>query len=87
MSRDDQARPPAPNGFLSNDQAAGFLNLSPRTLEKLRVVGGGPTFSKLGRRVVYALEDLQSWVAAKRRASTSDTRYVDARDSVTRARK
>lgn len=87
MSRDDQGRPRAPNGFLSNDQAAGFLNLSPRTLEKLRVVGGGPTFSKLGRRVVYALEDLQSWVAAKRRASTSDTRYVDAQDSVTRARK
>jgi hypothetical protein len=74
MSRDDQDRPHAPNGFLSNDQAASFLNLSPRTLEKLRVVGGGPTFSKLGRRVVYAREDLQSWATAKRRASTSDTR-------------
>lgn len=86
MSKNDRGRAGSQNGFLSNDQAADFLNLSPRTLEKLRVVGGGPVFSKLGRRVVYALEDLQSWVAAKRRASTSDTRYVDAQNGVARGR-
>ena len=34
--------------FLSNDQAAQFLNLSPRTLEKMRVVGGGPSLESLG---------------------------------------
>ncbi len=87
MSTDDQNWPRHSNGFLSNDQAADFLNLSPRTLEKLRVVGGGPTFSKLGRRVVYAQEDLQSWVAAKRRTSTSDTSYSDAQNRETKGRR
>ena len=36
--------------YLSNEEAADFLKLSPRTLEKQRVVGGGPRFRKFGRR-------------------------------------
>lgn len=58
--------------FLSNAQAAHFLNLSPRTLEKLRVVGGGPQFRKLGRRVMYTIEELDAWAAMRRCDSTSD---------------
>ena len=45
--------------YLSNDEAAAFLHLSPRTLEKQRVIGGGPKFRKFGRRVVYAIDDLE----------------------------
>ena len=60
--------------YFSNSEAAQVLCLSPRTLEKMRVVGGGPTFYKLGRRVVYALPDLQEWAARRRRSSTSDSR-------------
>lgn len=62
-----------PARYFNNAEAADFLKLSPRTLEKLRVVGGGPKFRKLGRRVVYALEDLESWTSARIRSSTSDT--------------
>lgn len=51
--------------FLSNSAAADFLSLSPRTLEKYRVVGGGPVFRKFGRRVLYAREDLESWAQAR----------------------
>ena len=47
--------------YLNNDQAAAFLKLSPRTLEKLRVLGTGPRFCKLGRRVVYDTADLVRW--------------------------
>jgi predicted DNA-binding transcriptional regulator AlpA len=47
--------------YLTNDEAAGFLKLSPRTLEKLRVLGTGPRFRKLGRRVIYDAADLVSW--------------------------
>jgi hypothetical protein len=47
--------------YLTNDEAAGFLKLSPRTLEKLRVVGTGPRFRKFGRRVVYDVADLIRW--------------------------
>lgn len=58
--------------FCSNTEAADFLRLSPRTLEKLRVIGGGPPYRKLGRRVVYALADLEEWAARRRCESTSD---------------
>lgn len=47
--------------FLTTVEAATFLRLSPRTLEKQRVLGGGPRFRKFGRRVVYALDDLATW--------------------------
>jgi len=61
--------------FLSNDEAADFLRLSLRTLEKLRVVGGGPPFRKFRRRVFYALEDLQKWAACRAFDTTGDPHY------------
>ena len=58
--------------LLTTATAALRLGVSPRTLEKWRVSGDGPTFLKVGRRVVYAASDLDTWLAARRRASTSD---------------
>ncbi|MDP3746651.1 MAG: helix-turn-helix domain-containing protein [Phenylobacterium sp.] len=65
--------------YLSNDEAAEYLKLSPRTLEKQRVIGGGPKFRKFGRRVVYALADLEAWAEARACDTTSDPRYVTLR--------
>jgi hypothetical protein len=66
--------PPRPDRrFLDTDQAAGYLGLSPRTLEKHRVYGGGPLFRKFGRRVFYAREDLDAWADARVYAHTSAT--------------
>lgn len=73
---------PAPRSaarYLNNDEAAAYLHLSPRTLEKQRVIGGGPKFRKFGRRVVYALEDLESWASARACDTTSDPNYVAVR--------
>lgn len=53
------------------ERAAARLGLSPSTLEKLRVTGGGPAYLKLGRRVVYEASDLDVWKAARRTLSTS----------------
>jgi len=58
--------------YLTNEEAAAFLKLSPRTLEKQRVTGGGPRFHKFGRRVVYAIEELESWASSRVCTSTSD---------------
>jgi predicted DNA-binding transcriptional regulator AlpA len=58
--------------YLSNDEAAQVLKLSPRTLEKFRVIGGGPRYRKLGRRVVYSVQDLETWADARACDSTSD---------------
>jgi hypothetical protein len=70
--------PPTTPNYLSNAQAAAYLNLSPRTLEKQRVIGGGPRFRKFGRRVVYAVADLDAWADERRCASTSDLPYERA---------
>jgi hypothetical protein len=48
---------------------------SARSLAKLATVGGGPTFRKLGRIVVYDPADLDAWVQSRLSAplrSTSD---------------
>ena len=67
--------------FLTTDEAAELLRLSPRTLEKHRVLGGGPRFRKFGARVVYALADLRAWADSNTYGMTSDPGYV-VRDSV-----
>lgn len=57
-----------------NTPAAGeYVGLAARTLEKLRIVGGGPRFVKLGRAVRYRPVDLDDWLAARLRNSTSDS--------------
>ncbi len=62
----------APTLYMPQTQAATFLGLSPRTLERFRVEGRGPAFLKLGRRVVYSRDDLVKWAEGQRRRSTSD---------------
>ncbi|MEL6644924.1 MAG: helix-turn-helix domain-containing protein [Pseudomonadota bacterium] len=61
-----------PHRYLRTPEAARFLGLSGRTLEKHRTYGTGPRYSKIGGRVVYAIEDLQAWVARGEKTSTSD---------------
>ena len=67
--------------YVRTPDAARLLSLSPRTLEKYRCQGSGPTFRKLGGRVVYALDDLEAWADQSACRSTSDPRYVEARDA------
>lgn len=61
--------------YLTNDEAADYLRLSPRTLEKMRVIGGGPRFRKFGRRVMYAIADLDAWADRRAYDMTSDPEY------------
>jgi excisionase family DNA binding protein len=53
-------------------EAAELLRLSERTLERLRVTGEGPRFVKAGRRVLYRDADLDAWVDARTKSSTSE---------------
>lgn len=65
--------PDHPQAMLTTTQAATLLGLSPRTLEQLRVKGGGPVYFALGKRAIrYRRQALESWLAARRRESTSD---------------
>ena len=58
--------------FARTQQAAAYLGLSHRTLEKHRTYGTGPAYRKLGGRVVYAVEDLQAWADRGAKISTTD---------------
>ena len=61
-----------PPRFLRTPEAARFLGLSGRTLEKHRTYGTGPTYRKIGGRVIYGLSDLQVWADRGTKSSTSD---------------
>ena len=54
-------------------EASHYLGLAPATLAKMRCLGGGPPFTKLGRAVVYDVADLEAWVVAQgKRRSTAE---------------
>ncbi len=50
---------------LLTQQEAALLRLSKRTLERWRVSGSGPAFTKVGRRVLYREVDLLEWIAGR----------------------
>jgi hypothetical protein len=75
-----------PQRYLTNDEAADYLRLSPRTMEKQRVFGSGPKFRKFGRRVMYAVADLDAWAADRSFESTSDPEYAELHSADSRAR-
>ncbi len=57
---------------VSETEAAQLVGLSIRTLQRLRVAGGGPTIVQLSdRRIGYSPADLEAWVGSRRLASTS----------------
>jgi excisionase family DNA binding protein len=58
--------------LLTTEEASRLLSVSPRTLERLRLSGGGPAFYKCGRLVRYRQDDLDSWIASHQRHSTSE---------------
>ena len=64
--------------FVNEREAARFLNISVRTLQRWRTeppAFGAPRFYRLGKRVAYRLSDLSAW--AERHAFTS-TAEADA---------
>ena len=58
--------------MLRTTEAAGYIGLKKSTLEAWRVRGDGPQFLKLGKAVRYRKEDLDDFVNARIRTSTSE---------------
>jgi predicted DNA-binding transcriptional regulator AlpA len=64
-------------------EAAQYLNLGVSTLNKLRLVGAGPAYIKMGARVGYLEADLDRYIAQCRQKSTAQNKSVAAvRDRV-----
>ena len=58
--------------LLDTVEAARYVGLAARTLIRWRGEGSGPTFLKLGGAVRYEMPELDRWINAQRRRSTSD---------------
>lgn len=50
--------------FLSTEQAAFYLGLSPRKMQAMRRAGAGPAFRRHSRYVRYHIDDLDVWSGA-----------------------
>lgn len=59
IARAARARGGSP--FLSPDQAAFYLGVSPRTLQEYRTAGTGPRFRRHSRHIRYHIDDLDAW--------------------------
>ena len=58
--------------FLNTRQAAELIGLKANTLEIWRIRGGGPRYIKFGRAVRYRQSDLETYIEAQTRQSTSE---------------
>ena len=52
--------------WMRTQEAANYTGHGKSTLEKLRAQGGGPPYVKRGTVVVYALDDLDRWLAERK---------------------
>jgi hypothetical protein len=70
------AAAPAPDlaeSLITPGDLARFAKVSPRTVERWRLRGGGPAFVLIARNVVrYEVAAVRAWLAARSRSSTSD---------------
>ncbi len=68
-------REPLSSKLLSVKAAAEYMGVSPRTLERYRVMGGGPLFRRFGNgkkaRIFYHIDDLDAFMS-RVYASTSE---------------
>ncbi len=58
--------------FLTQAEAAKMLRISPRSLERYRIAGNGPTYMKAGQRVLYRNADILAWLDSRKVKSTSE---------------
>lgn len=64
-----QPAPSSTRGALNDIELANRLGVSRKTLQKWRSLGIGPTYLKLGAKVVYRVEDIEAYVQRALRKS------------------
>ena len=55
-----------PKEYLSIDEAADFIGVSRQSLDRWRMEATGPAVHKVGRRVLYSLADLRTFMETRR---------------------
>jgi excisionase family DNA binding protein len=59
------------NVYLTCKESARYLRVSKSYLDKLRCTGGGPPYTRLGRKILYRISDLEFWLHQHRFENTS----------------
>ena len=63
---------PSPR-YLDARQAAAYLRVSRRTLHRMRETREGPPYSKVGRKVIYDIRELDAWVEERKQRFIGET--------------
>lgn len=58
--------------YMTTQEVADLLRTSPETVRYWRHKGKGPKSFKVGRRVLYAREDIDAFIAEAKEQGTSD---------------
>lgn len=67
--------------ILRTPQAAAYVGLAARTLEKKRLSKDGPEFVRLGKRAVgYDVRALDDWLDGQRRGQTPQAKSAEQED-------
>jgi predicted DNA-binding transcriptional regulator AlpA len=72
------SKPPEVN-IMSPAELAIYVGLSESMLAKMRCLGGGPEYFKLGRAVRYPQSDVDGWLADRRVRHSSDAARLPVR--------
>ncbi len=64
--------------WLTSNAFAEWLGLKPQTIRKWRVRGGGPSYVRLGYRVLYRRVDVEIWLAERTFKHTSEEKVLGA---------
>jgi hypothetical protein len=65
--------------YITPKQARELFQISMRYLALLRGRGNGPPFVKVGKKVLYRLEDFENWLKQKTRLSRQKASSVKGR--------
>ncbi|HZI97086.1 MAG TPA: helix-turn-helix domain-containing protein [Actinomycetales bacterium] len=57
--------------YLTTEEVATLLRVPPETARYWRHVGKGPVSFKVGRRVLYAAEDVEAFIAEARKSGSA----------------
>src|SRR4051812_48006828 len=77
MSADNMIALAGDNACLfTTKEAARYLRVSHRTMEDWRYKGGGPSFSKAGKRILYRKGDLDAFLTARTFQNTAEAKMA-----------
>ena len=65
-----------PDPLLSRQEAADYIHMSVKFLEKHALIGDGPTFIKVGRLARYRQSDLEDYIQHRKCSNTSQGKHL-----------